>query len=60
MKDWARILGVGINLINTYVRTYGLDNTIDFIRRFMNNPKLELKNGQSYYDLYMNNNTMSV
>lgn len=59
-KDWARILGVSINVINTYVRTHGLDNTIEFIQRFMNNPKLELKNGQSYYDLYMNNNTMSV
>lgn len=59
-KDWARILGLGINIINRYVRTYGLDNTIEFIKRFMNNPKLELKKGKSYYELYMNNNTMSI
>ena len=52
-KDWARKLGLSINTINKYVSTYGLDNTISFIRTYMNSPKKELTNRQSYYDLYM-------
>lgn len=46
-------------MINTYIRKYGLDNTIEFIRKFQNNPTLKPKNNQSYYDLYMNN-TISI
>lgn len=53
-RDWARILGVGPNLINTYIRKYGLENTIEFIKRFQANPDLKAKGNQSYYDLYMN------
>lgn len=53
-RDWARILGVGPNLINIYIRKYGLENTIEFIKRFQANPDLKAKGNQSYYDLYMN------
>jgi hypothetical protein len=55
-KDWARILGIGLNKINKYVQKYGLYNTILFIEKFLENPKLKstLKPKQSYYDLYMN------
>ena len=53
-KDWARILGFGVNLINNYIRKYGLENTIEFIKRYQANPILEPKGNQSYYDLYMN------
>lgn len=53
-KDWAKTLGLGVNIINTYIRKYGLDNTIEFIKRYMNNPRIERKPNQSYYDLYMN------
>lgn len=52
-KDWARILGFGVNLINNYIRKYGLENTIEFIKRYQANPTLEPKGNQSYYDLYM-------
>lgn len=52
-KDWAKILGVGPNLINTYIRKYGLENTAEFIKRFQKNPALKPKGNQSYYDLYM-------
>ena len=52
-KDWATILGLGINIINTYIRKYGLNNTIQFIERYLKNPGLKPKNKQSYYDLYM-------
>lgn len=52
-KDWARILGFGVNLINNYIRKYGLENTIEFIKRYQANPILEPKGNQSYYDLYM-------
>lgn len=51
-KDWSRFLGLSVNTINSYVRRYGLYNTISFIERYMENP-IKLKRGQSYYDLYM-------
>ena len=52
-KDWAKILDFGPNLINTYIRKYGLENTIEFIKRYQSNPILKPKGNQSYYDLYM-------
>ena len=52
-KDWARILGIGLNTINKYVRKYGLDNTVIFIEKYLANPGLKLEPKQSYYDLYM-------
>ena len=52
-KDWAKILGFGPNLINNYIRKYGLENTIEFIKKYQANPTLEPKGNQSYYDLYM-------
>ena len=58
--DWARILGLGQNRINTYVRQYGLDNTKKFIELYRNNPTLKPKGKQSYYDLYMQGNDISV
>lgn len=52
-KDWAKTLGFGANKINEYIRTHGLDNTIEFIKRYLKNPGLKPKHKQSYYDLYM-------
>ena len=34
-KDWAKILGFGENIINTYVRMYGVENTINFIETYL-------------------------
>lgn len=54
-KDWANVLGLGYNRINTYVRKYGLDNTIDFIKRYIANPNLRpTSKNQSIYNIYMN------
>lgn len=53
-RDWARVLGLGLNMINKYVQKYGLDDTIEFIRRFQSNPTLQPAHKQSYYELYMN------
>lgn len=52
-REWASLLGFGVNQINKYIREYGLDNTIEFIQRRLNNPELKPKAKQSYYDLYM-------
>jgi hypothetical protein len=53
-KDWSRILGLGINRINAYIREYGLNNTIEFIRRYKMNPDLKPSNtNQSIYNVYM-------
>lgn len=53
-REWSELLQLGTNRINTYIREYGLDNTIEFIRRYKNNPTLKPKHKQSYYNLYMN------
>ena len=52
-REWSQTLGIGKNVINTYVKQYGLTNTIEFIRRYIENPTLKPKRGQSYYNLYM-------
>lgn len=57
-KDWSKILGFSPNVINKYVVKYGLSNTIEFIYRYKKNPTLQPKHKQSYYDLYMNENTI--
>lgn len=56
-REWSEKLGLGTNIINTYIRKYGRENTKEFIRRFLNNPemKFKIKPKQSYYKLYMNN-----
>ena len=53
--DWAKILNVGINRINVYIRMYGMDDTVEFIKRFLENPELKnkLKSNESLFDLYM-------
>lgn len=38
-RGWSKQLGYGINYINRRIRTYGIDNTIDFIKE-----KLKEKN----------------
>lgn len=53
-REWSELMGLGTNRINTYIREYGLDNTIEFIRRYKINPTLKPKHNQSYYNLYMN------
>lgn len=55
-KEWAQYLNISTNQINTYIRKYGQENTIEFIKKCIKNPekKKERKSGQSYYTLYMN------
>lgn len=57
-RGWSEYLQIGTNVINTYIRQYGLENTKEFIRKYKNNKELRKnrKPNQSYYDLYMNNN----
>ena len=54
-RDWAEILGLGTNIINNYVRKYGVENTVIFMQRFMENPIPKTHSGKSYYNLYMYN-----
>lgn len=52
--DWSKILGLGRNRINTYIRQYGLNNVIEFIRRYLKNPDLKpINNNHSIYSVYM-------
>lgn len=59
-RDWSKLLKLGVNTINKYIRKYGLNNTIEFIKRYLENPNLKPKSKQSYYDLYMNNSTITA
>lgn len=60
-REWADVLNVGTNVINTYIRKYGEENTKEFIKKYLNNPREKpKKKTQSYYDLYMNDNNISV
>lgn len=59
-RGWSRKLGLGENQINKYIKKNGVENVAEFIRRYLDNPTLQPKNKQSYYDLYMNNDTMSI
>lgn len=52
-REWSDFIGIGTNTINNYVRKYGINNTIEFIEKYIKNPTLQPKGGQSYYDLYM-------
>lgn len=54
-REWSAIIGYNINLINRYIRLYGLDDTKEFISRIMNNPELASKkdHNESLFDLYM-------
>ena len=52
-RDWSKILGFGVNMINKYIRKYGLENTIVFIKKFISEPKRNRKSNESYYELYM-------
>lgn len=53
-REWSEILNLGTNMINTYIRKYGLENTKEFIKKYIKNPSLKnnIKSNQSYYDLY--------
>lgn len=58
-RDWSTLLGFGKNLINTYIRIYGLENTKEFIR-FHRCFKDQPSNSESYYNMYMNSDTLYV
>lgn len=54
-KEWAYILNLSPNLINRYIKKYGLENTVEFIKRYRAESSLQRFNmTQSYYELYMN------
>lgn len=61
-REWAKYLKLGTNVINEYIRKYGLENTKEFIRRYKNNKNLKVyrKVTQSYYDLYMNSEQCNI
>lgn len=54
-REWSIILGFGTNFINKYIRKYGFDDTIEFMKRYKDNPELANKreNKESLFDLYM-------
>lgn len=59
-REWSKILGFSANRINKYILLYGEENVKTFIARRLANPKLEPKHKQSYYDLYMSDNSIGV
>ena len=56
-REWADYLGVGTNVINTYIRKHGEDETCKFIAWFLEHPEFKgkAKSRTSYYDFYKEN-----
>ena len=52
-REWSNILNLGVNVINTYVRKYGKENTEKFIEKYLENPGMKPSGRKSYYELYM-------
>ena len=59
-REWADKLGIGTNRINIYVQKYGIDNTIEFIRRRLAKPNIDLNGKRNFYDIYMSDNSVGV
>lgn len=51
-REWAHEMGMGVNTINQYIRKYGVDKVVEFIRRFKQNPPAVM-DGSNYYKKYM-------
>lgn len=53
-REWADHLGVGTNVINTYIRKYGENETYNFIEWFLEHPEIKgkAKSRTSYYSIY--------
>ena len=51
--EWCRTINVSRGLIGTYIKRYGLNNTIEFIKRRRIDQTLKSKSTQSLYELYM-------
>ena len=52
-RGWAVDLGLSVNAINKYVREYGMENTVEFIRQYIKRGDVVRVNGQSLYRAYM-------
>ena len=52
-KEWAKTLGLSPNRINEFVRKYGLEETVRFIKKYMKEPGLKTSHNQSLFETYM-------
>lgn len=55
-REWANILLIGANVINTHVRKYGIDSTVELIKRIKAVPELKkfVKSNISFHQVYIN------
>lgn len=51
-KEWAKILGVGVNVINRMMKDYGEDTTVEFIKKRLKCPTLKPKPRESWLKTY--------
>lgn len=51
-REWASILGVGTNVINTMLRNHPKEQVIEFVQKRLNNPSLKRKGSLSWFQLY--------
>lgn len=58
-REWSRILCFNNSRINQYVDKYGKENVEEFIKKYLEHPGEKPKSRQSYYDLYMHNDSIS-
>lgn len=52
-REWAKTLGLSPNRINEFVRKYGLEETVRFIKKYMKEPELKPTHNQSLFETYM-------
>jgi hypothetical protein len=53
-KQWAEKLGIGVNIINRYIRQYSLEKTVELIKMMLKEPP-KTKNrkfDQTWFDVY--------
>ena len=51
-REWADILNIGTNTINTYIRDYGEEKTKQLIDNMLNFEPRDRKHGETWFETY--------
>lgn len=53
-RQWSEKLGLGINRVNTWIRDYGLNKTVELLNKMIDNPPTELhiQSNRNWFKVY--------
>lgn len=51
-RDWSKYLNLGINRINTYIRTYGEEKTKELIHAILTEGPKKIESTQTWFEVY--------